>query len=83
MARNLGLCQARREEKRIQDLYQAIDNSFRAFPVNSQNFGLTHGDHRPGNVLYDGKQVHPIDFDEPVYHWYMADIAKPFLDLRK
>ena len=45
------------------------------------NFGLTHGDHRPGNVLYDGKQVYIIDFDEPVYHWFIADIARPFLEL--
>lgn len=44
-------------------------------------YGLTHGDHRPGNVLYDGQQIHLIDFDEPVYHWFLADIAMPFLDL--
>ena len=72
---------AKREEHLIQELYQAIDASFHELPANTHNYGLTHGDHRPGNVLYDGQRTHIIDFDEPVYHWYMADIAKPFLDL--
>ncbi|KTD03425.1 phosphotransferase [Fluoribacter gormanii] len=69
------------ENSAIQDLFHTIDEHFRAFKINNVNFGLTHGDHRPGNVLFDGKQIHFIDFDEPVYHWFMADIAKPFLDL--
>lgn len=72
---------ARQEEALIQDLYQTITTRFKTFSKNSAHFGLTHGDHRPGNVLYDGESVHLIDFDEPVYHWYLADIAKPFLDL--
>lgn len=69
------------EEPAIQDLFHTIDERFRDFRMSNTNFGLTHGDHRPGNVLFDGKQIHFIDFDEPVYHWFMADIAKPFLDL--
>ncbi|QMT59976.1 phosphotransferase enzyme family protein [Legionella sp. PC997] len=69
------------EDSAIQDLFQTIDEHFRNFTINNVNFGLTHGDHRPGNVLFDGKQIHFIDFDEPVYHWFIADIAKPFLDL--
>jgi hypothetical protein len=31
--------------------------------------------------LYDGKRFSIIDFDEPVYHWYIADIVKPFLEV--
>ncbi|KTD45143.1 phosphotransferase enzyme family protein [Legionella quateirensis] len=69
------------EDKGLQQLYHRIDAQFRQMSSTAHNFGLTHGDHRPGNVLYDGKKVHLIDFDEPVYHWFMADIAKPFLDL--
>ena len=69
------------EDKCIQDLYHQIDAWFQTHPKTPFNFGLTHGDHRPGNVIYDGKKAYIIDFDEPVYHWYMADIAKPFLDL--
>ncbi len=70
-----------KEEQDIQDVYQQVDAWFHTHNRTPLNFGLTHGDHRPGNVLYDGSQIHIIDFDEPVYHWYLADIAKPFLDL--
>lgn len=72
---------AQHEETEIQELYQTVGTSFKTFSINSDNFGLTHGDHRPGNVLYDGEGIHLIDFDEPVYHWYLADIARPFMDL--
>lgn len=69
------------ESQDIKDMYQQIDVWFANHPITASNFGLTHGDHRPGNVLYDGQSIHIIDFDEPVYHWYIADIAMPFLDL--
>ena len=71
----------KKEGQDIQDVYRRVDSWFHTHICTTSNFGLTHGDHRPGNVLYDGIQIHIIDFDEPVYHWYMADIAKPFLDL--
>ncbi|MCW8418339.1 phosphotransferase [Fluoribacter dumoffii] len=69
------------EEQEIRDLFHTLDQRFKCLTVNESNFGLTHGDHRPGNVLFDGRQIHFIDFDEPVYHWFIADIAKPYLDL--
>lgn len=72
---------AKQEGDNIQDLFHSIDTQVKTLEVTTENFGLTHADHRPGNVLYDGKQIHIIDFDEPVYHWYLSDIAKPFLDV--
>ena len=69
------------DSKEIQDLYHSVDAWFSAHTATRSNFGLTHGDHIPNNVLYDGHQINIIDFDEPIYHWFMADIAKPFLDL--
>ena len=69
------------ESKDLKDIYHPLDEWFAHHPVTESNFGLTHGDHRPGNVLYDGHQIHIIDFDEPVYHWFISDIAMPFLDL--
>lgn len=71
---------AEKEDKPIHDLYHKIDIQFNQFTITPANFGLTHGDHRPGNVLYNGSTTHIIDFDEPVYHWFMADIARPFLE---
>ncbi|MCF6768562.1 phosphotransferase [Thiotrichales bacterium 19S11-10] len=44
----------------------------------TDNYSLIHGDHRKGNVLSDGKQVHFIDFDLPRYCWFMDDISRPF-----
>ncbi len=46
-----------------------------------QNYKLTHGDHREANVLWDGKKITFIDFDEPVYNWFLADIVRPFINL--
>jgi Ser/Thr protein kinase RdoA (MazF antagonist) len=69
------------EDDDLKSAFQLIKNRFNELSANDGNFGLTHGDHRTGNVLYDGHEIHIIDFDEPVYHWYLADIAKPFLEL--
>lgn len=46
----------------------------------TENFGLTHGDFRPGNALWDGQKVWIIDFDEPVWHWFASDIARAMLE---
>ena len=45
-------------------------------------FGFTHGDFNAGNALWDGESVHVIDFDEPSMHWYAADVARPFNEVR-
>jgi Ser/Thr protein kinase RdoA (MazF antagonist) len=50
----------------------SMDHSF--------NFGINHGDFRPGNGLWDGQRVHLIDFDEPVWHWFIYDISNAMLD---
>ena len=72
---------AQQEPKEIREIYNRIEAWFNQNPVSELTYGLTHGDHRTGNVLYDGRQVHLIDFDEPVFHWFMADIARPCLEL--
>lgn len=64
----------------IQTIFHRIDDWF-STKQHTDFYGLTHGDHRPGNVLYDGKKIYLIDFDEPVYYSFLADIALPFLDL--
>lgn len=65
----------------IQHEYHLIDEAFKQLTKSDDYFGLTHGDHRTANVLYDEQHISFIDFDEPVYHWYMADITRPFLNL--
>jgi Ser/Thr protein kinase RdoA (MazF antagonist) len=67
-------------ESEIQAVYHAVDHWLQTLPHQDDNFGLTHADFRPGNVFWDGKTASIIDFDEPVYHWFMADIARAMLE---
>ncbi|GGO38845.1 phosphotransferase enzyme family protein [Deinococcus humi] len=43
--------------------------------------GLTHGDLRPGNAIWDGERVVVIDFDEPVYGPFATDLARAVLEV--
>ena len=45
------------------------------------DYGLIHGDYRPGNVIWDGTSARAIDFDEPNFHWYIADVSRALLEL--
>ncbi len=48
----------------------------------TRDFGLNHGDFRPGNAFWDGERVWLIDFDEPVWHWFPNDVARAMLEFR-
>jgi Ser/Thr protein kinase RdoA (MazF antagonist) len=48
----------------------------------ARDFGINHGDFRPGNAFWDGLQVWLIDFDEPVWHWFPNDVARAMLEFR-
>lgn len=69
---------AKTEEANIQTELTTVLATLQNHPQTAQNYGLIHGDHRKGNVLSDGKQVHIIDFDLPRYCWFMDDISRPF-----
>ena len=43
--------------------------------------GLTHGDLRPGNAIWDGGRVIVIDFDEPVYGPLATDLARAVMEV--
>lgn len=42
---------------------------------------LTHGDLRPGNVIWNGGRAVVIDFDEPVWGPAALDLARAGLEL--
>lgn len=42
------------------------------------DWGLTHGDCNATNIVWDGSRAAIIDFDEPMFHWFAADVARPF-----
>lgn len=65
----------------LTEVFYQLDAWFQALdPTDSKTFGLVHADYRLGNILYDGEQVHTIDFDEPAYGWWVMDIARCFVD---
>jgi Ser/Thr protein kinase RdoA (MazF antagonist) len=45
-------------------------------------FGLTHGDCNAGNAILDGTRVRMIDFDEPMWCWWAADLVRPLHEVR-
>lgn len=65
----------------IQEEYQAIDEWLNNLDKNPHDFGLIHGNHRAGHVFYDGQQVRLQQPVQPIFHWFFADLAQPFLDL--
>lgn len=71
---------AQRWRQQIQDIQLTVEKFMHSRVQNNQNYGLTHGDHREGNVLSDGKQVHLIDFDLSSLNWFTEDLFRPFFD---
>jgi Ser/Thr protein kinase RdoA (MazF antagonist) len=72
---------AETEDIIIRQEFNAVDTWVNKLKQTPDEFGLTHADHRMGNVLVNDQEVHIIDFDEPVYQWYAADVARAFLEL--
>ncbi len=68
------------EERAVKETLSNVSQFLKNRKQTSINYGLTHGDHREGNVLTDGKQIHIIDFDLPSYNWFTEDVFRPFFD---
>ena len=66
------------EPKKIREKLDQVSNFFSKRKVSSSNFGLTHGDHREGNIITDGRRIHFIDFDLPSLNWFTEDFFRPF-----
>lgn len=43
--------------------------------------GLTHADMNATNAVWDDGRVHLIDFDEPIWHVFASDLARPFREM--
>ena len=70
---------ARAQSPAIQRVYAELTDWMNRLPRHDR--GLIHGDYRPGNVVWDGTTAHTIDFDEPNFHWYTADICRALMEL--
>lgn len=63
----------------LQRVYAELTEYMCSLPL--RDYGLIHGDYRPGNVIWDGATARTIDFDEPNYHWYIADVSRALMEL--
>ena len=70
---------ASKASAQVQRIYAELTDFMNSLP--RQDFGLIHGDYRPGNVIWDGTTARAIDFDEPNYHWYIADVSRALMEL--
>lgn len=71
---------ARNETNAVKQTLDRVSRFMHARSQSTDNYGLTHGDHREGNVLTDGKQIHIIDFDLPSLNWFTEDLFRPLFD---
>lgn len=69
------------EDINMLKIFHELEQWLTRLEKNEVNFGFSHGDHRDANVIWNGKNVTIIDFDEPIHNWFMADIVRPFINL--
>lgn len=67
-----------KSSKPIREIYDELTEYIHKLP--DHDYGLIHGDYRPGNVIWDGVTARTVDFDEPNYHWYIADVSRALLE---
>jgi len=53
-----------------------------AYGARPDNFGLIHADLHPENIVYDGKDLALIDFDDSAFGWHLYDIATALFEYR-
>jgi Ser/Thr protein kinase RdoA (MazF antagonist) len=69
-----------RDDAALDAALDDLDAWLRSLPRTDGVYGLTHGDNRSANVLWDGARSWLIDLDEPVWDWYVSDVARALLD---
>ena len=59
----------------------AVDAWWKAGVRQLDDRGLSHADMNATNAIWDGSRVRLIDFDEPIWHAFAADLARPLREL--
>lgn len=73
--------QIRPDDARALAQVERVEAWLQQLPRDAGVLGMTHSDCNRSNALYDGERVRIIDFDEPMHHWFAADVARPFREL--
>lgn len=53
-----------------------------AYGENPESFSLIHADFTPDNIIFDGKDLLIIDFDDAAHGWHIYDIASVLFGCR-
>ena len=54
---------------------QGIKDWLLSLPTERDSYGLIHSDLHQWNMLYDGSELWPIDFDNLHYDWFLSDFT--------
>jgi len=63
------------KEKTVRDFFENLMAEINEIPKDEFNWGLTHGDCHPGNILIGNDQVTLLDFNDSGYNYFINDIA--------
>ena len=61
---------------------EKLRSALRSYGERPGNFGLTHADINPDNIVYDDGDLALIDFDDAAYGWHVYDISAALIDDR-
>ena len=63
------------EQQLIESARTKVRAVLSRYEKKADGYGLIHADLHPGNVLFDGSRLHPIDFDDAGFGWHVYDLA--------
>lgn len=59
----------------LQAAREKASGEIAAFGTDADRYGLIHADFVPENLLYDGRNINLIDFDDCGFGWHMFELA--------
>jgi Ser/Thr protein kinase RdoA (MazF antagonist) len=69
------------ESKAVLKAIEWVQAKLDHLPISQKNFGVIHYDFELDNIIWVDGRPCPIDFDDCVSHWFVADIAFAVRDL--
>ena len=72
---------AMRQDEVLREAFLRVDTWLKTLSL-EDDYGLCHGDYRPGNVIWDAENflAVTVDFDEPNTHWFISDVVRALLE---
>ena len=60
---------------------QRIKDWLLSLPADRESYGLVHSDLHQWNMLRDGRELWPIDFDNLHYDWFLSDFTTVIINV--